>query len=220
MGMGPKYLVVKKGEHGTRIVFYSPIKKDVVNPETMMTEEAVYACLKTYYVFNAEQVEGIEIKPVSSIDKPFMNNIEVDNLVTRTQAVVRHGGNSAYYKSDDDYINMPLKSDFNDEPSYYATLLHELTHWSGAKHRLDRTKGKRFGDTAYAFEELIAELGAAFLCQQHGISGDLRHAGYIDSWLKALKNDNKAIFKASGLAQQASDFILACGTEKQELIAA
>ena len=100
---------VRKGEHGTRIVFYSPVKKDVVNPETMMTEEAVYACLKTYYVFNAEQVEGIEIKPVSSIDKPFMNNIEVDNLVTRTQAVVRHGGNSAYYKSDDDYINMPLK---------------------------------------------------------------------------------------------------------------
>ena len=85
--------------------------------------------------------------------------------------------------------------------------MHELTHWSGAKHRLDRTKGARFADAAYAFEELVAEMGAAFLCQDYGISGDLRHADYIGSWLKCLRADNKAIFNAAALAQKAADYV-------------
>ena len=79
---------------------------------------------------------------------------------------------------------MPVKSDFHSEANYYATLLHELTHWSGSPSRLDRTKGKRFGDTAYAFEELIAELGSAFLCEKYAVEGDIRHEGYIQSWLR------------------------------------
>jgi antirestriction protein ArdC len=103
---------------------------------------------------------------------------------------------------------MPIKSDFIEESGYYATLLHELTHWSGAKHRLDRTKGKRFADTAYAFEELIAEIGSAFLCEKYSVKGDIRHEGYIASWLKALKNDNKMIFKASAYAQKSTDYIV------------
>jgi antirestriction protein ArdC len=85
--------------------------------------------------------------------------------------------------------------------------LHELIHWSGANFRLDRTKGKRFADSAYAFEELVAELGAAFLCQDYQIQGDLRHADYIGSWLKCLKDDNKAIFNAAALAQKAADYV-------------
>jgi antirestriction protein ArdC len=108
---------------------------------------------------------------------------------------------------------------FQSAEHYYATFFHELTHWTSDKTRCDRdlSKGK-FGNADYAFEELVAELGAAFMCQQHGIKGDLRHAGYIESWLKCLKSDSRAIFKASALAQQASDFLLACGTDKQELI--
>jgi antirestriction protein ArdC len=199
---------VRKGESGTAIVFYSPVKTFSINPDTNQSEESFYACMKTYYVFNAEQVEGIEIKPRETIDKPFLNNVDIDNMVSNTCAVIRHGGNSAYYKRDDDYINMPVKSDFHDEAGYYATLLHELTHWSGAKHRLDRTKGKRFGDTAYAFEELIAELGSAFLCEKYAVKGDIRHEGYIQSWLQALKNDNKMIFKASAYAQKSTDYIV------------
>jgi len=199
---------VKLHEKGTQIVFYSPVKTNSINPETNQSEESFYACMKTYYVFNAEQVEGIEIKNRDIEDKPFLNNVEIDNMVMNTGASIRHSGNSAYYRPSEEYINMPVKSDFNDEAGYYATLLHELTHWSGAKHRLDRTKGKRFADTAYAFEELIAELGSAFLCEKYSVKGDIRHEGYIQSWLKALKNDNKMIFKASAYAQKSTDYIV------------
>jgi antirestriction protein ArdC len=197
---------VKLHEKGTQIVFYKPVSGVKV---TSKGDEIVYnSVFTTSYVFNAEQVEGIEIKPKETIEKPFLNNIEIDTMVSNTGAVIRHGGNSAYYKRDDDFINMPVKSDFHDEAGYYATLLHELTHWSGAKHRLDRTKGKRFGDVAYAFEELIAELGSAFLCEKYAVKGDIRHEGYIQSWLQALKNDNKMIFKASAYAQKSTDYIV------------
>jgi antirestriction protein ArdC len=198
---------VKLHEKGTQIVFYKPVSGVKKNEQGEI--ESIYSCVfNTSYVFNAEQVEGIEIKPRETIEKPFLNNIDIDNMVSNTGAVIRHGGNSAYYKRDDDYINMPVKSDFYDEAGYYATLLHELTHWSGSPSRLDRTKGKRFGDTAYAFEELIAELGSAFLCEKYAVKGDIRHEGYIASWLQALKNDNKMIFKASAYAQKSTDYLI------------
>ena len=197
---------VKLHEKGTAIVFYKPVSGVKVTSEG---DEIIYnSVFTTSYIFNAEQVEGIEIKPRDIEDKPFLNNVDIDNMVLNTGANIKHGGNSAYYRTSEDYINMPVKSDFNDEAGYYATLLHELTHWSGAKHRLDRTKGKRFGDTAYAFEELIAELGSAFLCEKYAVKGDIRHEGYIQSWLKALKNDNKMIFSASAYAQKSTDYIV------------
>ena len=204
---------VKLHEKGTQIVFYKPVSGVKVTSEG---DEIVYnSVFTTSYVFNAEQVEGIEIKPRETIDKPFLNNVDIDNMVSNTGAVIRHSGNSAYYKRDDDFINMPIKSDFISEANYYATLLHELTHWSGAKHRLDRTKGKRFGDVAYAFEELIAELGSAFLCEKFAVKGDIRHEGYIASWLEALKNDNKMIFKASAYAQKSTDYIVGFNAMEQ-----
>jgi antirestriction protein ArdC len=204
---------VKLHEKGTQIVFYKPVAGVKVTSEG---EEISYnSVFTTSYVFNAEQVEGIEIKTRDIEDKPFLNNVDIDNMVSNTGASIRHSGNSAYYRPSEDYINMPIKSDFNDEAGYYATLLHELTHWSGAKHRLDRTKGKRFGDTAYAFEELIAELGSAFLCEKYSVKGDIRHEGYIESWLKALKNDNKMIFKASAYAQKSTDYIVGFEALKQ-----
>ena len=197
---------VKLHEKGTAIVFYKPVSGVKVTSEG---DEIIYnSVFTTSYIFNAEQVEGIEIKPRVIEDKPFSNNVMVDTMVTNTGAHIKHGGNSAYFSPSEDYINMPIKSDFFDEANYYATLLHELTHWSGHKHRLDRTKGKRFGDTQYAFEELIAELGSAFLCEKYAVKGDIRHEGYIQSWLKALKNDNKMIFKASAYAQKSTDYIV------------
>ena len=197
---------VKLHEKGTAIVFYKPVSGVKVTSEG---DEIIYnSVFTTSYIFNAEQVEGIEIKPRVIEDKPFSNNVLVDSMVTNTGAHIKHGGNSAYFSPSEDYINMPIKSDFFDEANYYATLLHELTHWSGHKHRLDRTKGKRFGDTQYAFEELIAELGSAFLCEKYAVKGDIRHEGYIQSWLKALKNDNKMIFKASAYAQKSTDYIV------------
>jgi len=198
---------VKKGEKGTMIVFYSPIKKDAVNPATGDLEQSIYHCLKSYYVFNAAQVEGIEFEQVKPVLPDFNPVPALEDRIIKTGATIKHNGSQAFYRPSEDAITMPAKNTFISEDHYYATVLHEITHWSGAKHRLDRTKGKRFADTAYAFEELVAEMGAAFLCQDYGIAGDLRHADYIGSWLKCLKADNKAIFNAAALAQKAADYI-------------
>jgi len=198
---------VKKGEKGTHIVFYSPIAKDTVNPENGNIEQSIYHCLKSYVVFNAAQVEGIEFEQTKPVLPDFNPVPALEDRILKTGANIKHNGSQAFYRPSEDSITMPAKNTFIDESNYYATVLHELTHWSGAKHRLDRTKGKRFADTAYAFEELVAELGAAFLCQDYGIQGDLRHADYIGSWLKCLKDDNKAIFNAAALAQKAADYI-------------
>ena len=198
---------VKKGEKGTMIVFYSPIKKDTVNPENGNVEQSMYHCLKSYYVFNAAQVEGIDFEQPAAPEKPFNPVPDLEDRMIKTGANIKHGSNSAFYRPSEDSIHLPNKTDFKTESDYYATALHELIHWSGAQSRLDRTKGKRFADAAYSFEELVAELGAAFLCQDYKIAGDLRHADYIGSWLKCLKADNKAIFNAAALAQKAANYI-------------
>jgi antirestriction protein ArdC len=106
-----------------------------------------------------------------------------------------------------DFITMPAVSLFESEPRYYATLLHELVHWSGAPHRLGRDLSGRFGTYQYAAEELVAELGAAFLCAHLGITGELRHADYIGTWLDLLSHDDRAVFTAASKASQAADFL-------------
>ena len=197
---------VKKGEKGTPIVFYSPVSGSKIN-DAGESETTYTAVLKTYYVFNARQVEGIEIKEQEEVDKPFIVMPALEDRIVKSGANIKHGGNSAFYSPSGDFINVPEKSTFTNESSYYATVLHELTHWSGAKHRLDRVKGKRFGDSKYAFEELVAEMGAAFLCASYEVPGELQHSSYIENWLTCLKEDNKAVFKAAALAQKAADYI-------------
>lgn len=194
---------VKKGEKGTKIVFYSPVSK-----EDKATGETVeYACLKTYYVFNASQIEGIEFAKEDTDRAPFDSVAEAEARIIKTGARISHGGDAAFFAPSQDRIQLPHKDTFTDAGSYYATAFHELVHWTGAESRLNREFGKRFGDNRYAFEELVAEMGAAFLCQDYRIKGELRHAGYIDHWLKVLREDNKAIFKAAALAQKAADLI-------------
>jgi len=193
---------VRKGEKGTKIVFYTPAEK--VNKEG---EKESYAVLKAYWVFNVSQVDGIEITPVAVTEKPFTANQLAEERIIKTGARISHGGDAAFFMPSQDRIQMPHKSAFDSEASYYATAFHELTHWAGHETRLDRVKGKRFADPAYAFEELVAEMGAAFLCQDYGIQGELRHAGYIQSWLKALRDDSKAVFKAAAYAQKAATYI-------------
>lgn len=208
---------VRKGEKAAKIIFWSQAKS--TNPEG---EEKAYAFAKAYFVFNVAQVDGIDI--VVSEDKQ-NDNAKIDNCestIKATEAKIIHGGDTACFIPSSDIIRMPEIGTFQSSEHYYATAFHELTHWTSDKNRCDRDISKgRFGNPDYAFEELVAELGAAFLCSTHGIAGDLRHAGYIESWLKALKNDNKAIFKASGLAQSAADFVLNCKvSEDNELLAA
>jgi antirestriction protein ArdC len=194
---------VNKGEKGTKIVFFSSVTKEC--KVTGNTES--YNLLKSYYVFNASQVDGVTIAAPTTENKPFNSIIEADKRIEKTGAIIRHGGDSAFFAPSMDMIQMPNKSAFADESSYYATAFHELTHWSGHESRLKREFGKRFGNPEYAFEELVAEMGAAFLCQDYRIQGELRHAGYIQHWLKACRNDATAIFKAAALAQKSADYI-------------
>jgi antirestriction protein ArdC len=194
---------VRKGERGTKIVFYSPVTKE--NKSTGDVES--YNLLKAYYVFNASQVEGVTIQAPTVPDKPFNAVAEAEARIKLTGAVITHGGDSAFYAPSVDKINVPHKASFISEASYYATVFHELTHWTGAETRCNRNLKGRYGNPLYAFEELVAEMGAAFLCQDYRIAGELRHAGYIESWLKVLKEDSRAIFKAAALAQKAVDHI-------------
>ena len=195
---------VRKGEKGTRIVFFSKVDKE--NKQTGDKES--YSVLKAYWVFNASQIDGIEIVPAETVAKPFTPIEYAEERIVKTGAALSHGGDAAFYAPSVDRIQLPNKGTFDSEANYYATAFHELVHWTGAKHRLDRNLEKgRFGNPAYAFEELVAEMGAAFLCQDYGIQGELRHAGYIQSWLKALRDDSKAVFKAAALAQKAADYL-------------
>ena len=211
---------VRKGEKAAKIIFWS--KASATDKNTGESKE--YAFAKAYFVFNVQQVEGIEI--VKSEDKQNDNQriANCENTIKNSNARITHGGDTACFIPSSDIIRMPEIGTFQTAEHYYATAFHELTHWTSDKNRCDRDISKgRFGNPDYAFEELVAELGAAFLCGNHGIKGDLRHAGYIESWLKCLKNDPKAIFKASGLAQSAADYILAFNNAEateDELLAA
>jgi antirestriction protein ArdC len=205
---------VRKGEKGTKIVFYSPVTKE--NKATGDSES--YNLLKTYYVFNASQVDGVTIQAPSVPDKPFNAIQAAEERIKLTGAVITHGGDSAFYAPSVDKINVPHKVSFISEASYYATVFHELTHWTGSELRCNRNLKGRFGNPLYAFEELVAEMGAAFLCQDYRIAGELRHAGYIESWLKVLKEDSRAIFKAAALAQKAVDHINGLNAVNAEIV--
>lgn len=196
---------VKKGEKATNIVFF----KTVAGKENEEGEvEGGYSMMRGYFVFNAEQTDMEQVTPAKPEEHTFTAHAECEERIAKTGAIIGHGGDAAFYMPSQDRIQLPNKSAFANPESYYATAFHELTHWSGAKKRLDRNLNEgRFGNPAYAFEELVAEIGAAYLCADHGVTGELRHAGYIQSWLKACRDDEKAIFKAAALAQKAADYL-------------
>jgi antirestriction protein ArdC len=195
---------VTKGSKGTHIIYYSPVERGSKVTEAGEVKEYSYI-LKSYTVFNAEQVTGWEAPAIEP--KSFNAVASIEELTNKSGVKLQFGGDRAYYSPSLDFVAMPNKSQFNSEAGYYATLLHELSHWSGHESRLNRDLSGRFGNEAYAAEELIAELSAAFLCARFGIAGELRHSSYIASWLKVLKSDNKAIFKAAALAQKAADYL-------------
>ena len=172
--------------------------------------------MKGYTVFNAEQIDGLPAHFYATVP-PLNQDIEpldaVERFFASTKATIQHGGSSAFYSPARDFVQMPDLPDlptFRDRESFYAVLAHEMTHWTRHESRLDRDLGrKRFGDAGYAMEELVAEIGAAFLCADLGITPETRddHAAYIQSWLKVLKGDKRAIFTAASHAQKAADFL-------------
>lgn len=186
------------------IVFYASVK--TAKKQDSEEKQQAYKLMRYFRVYNADQVSGFEA-PALPVPKVFNNIACIEALTVKSGVRLQFGGDRAYYSPSEDYVAMPHKTQFNNEASYYATLLHELAHWSGHKSRLDRDLSGRFGNEAYAAEELIAELSAAFLCARFNIAGELRHSSYIASWLRVLKNDNKAVFKAAALAQKSADYL-------------
>lgn len=217
---------VKKGEKGTQIVLMKAAHKNLTNKVTGEDESFDYMFATTFTVFNVEQCEGLPecCYPKAQPVLPVEEGAELDPLklawVKATGLTLQHGGDRAYYTTQGDYVQMPKPESFQSQGHYWATLFHEMTHWTGHKARLNRTFGARFGDKDYAFEELVAELGAAFLCSDHGVEGELRHAGYIESWLEVLKRDKRAIFTAASAATKAAEYLHKFSIEEEEALAA
>lgn len=205
---------VRKGERSSQVAFWKvsdPATSDGAEAEGDDQQETRRPILaRGYAVFNAAQVDNDPAPITAPLPaRPEIERIEeAEAFFAAMQADVRHGGARAFYRPTSDHIQMPPFEAFRDAVAYYATLSHEVTHWTGAKSRLDRDLTGRFGSEAYAAEELVAELGAAFLCADLNLANEPRpdHAAYVSSWLKVLREDSRAIFTAASKAQQAADF--------------
>ena len=203
---------VRKGEHGSLVVYADKIIRTETTDGGEEAERAI-PFMKGYTVFNVEQIDGLPEhyygKPEARADS-VQRIAHAESFFAATGANVVHGGSRACYVPSTDNIHMPCIDFFRDAESYYATLAHETTHWTKHPKRLDRDFGrKRFGDEGYAMEELVAELGAAFLAADLALTPEVRddHAAYIASWIKVLKDDKRAIFTAASHAQRAADLL-------------
>lgn len=200
---------VRKGEKGALVVKYGTFAPK----EREDDDDRGISYLKGYTVFNVEQIENLPqefFRPAEALSTTQVPHLEaVETFVRNTGAVITYGGATACFHPTPDDILLPERSRFVDEIHLYSTLLHEMTHWSGAKHRLDRDLSGRFGTESYAMEELVAELSASFLCADLGVAHDPsgNTASYLESWLKVLKNDKCAIVTAAAKAQAAADYL-------------
>ena len=198
---------VKANEKGTTVVFYKVI--EVEDDEDDEDEDKTIPIVRGYTVFNLSQTKGLDPDEFGK-QKPNKNEVfEVaEKFIKGIKAKVQYGGNEAYYSITDDYIQSPHIRQFTSSRAFYATLLHEHVHWTGAKKRLNRSFGVDFKDDEYAFEELVAELGAAFTSAELNIGYNLKnHAVYLTQYIKILKKDKKAIFRAAAQASKATKLL-------------
>ena len=204
---------VRKGEKSTLVVFYKEYDSEPDPDDAGGGGKRRVA--RASRVFNASQVDGYTLRTAPASPGPIERLEAVDRFIYATGAQIVHGGDRAFYRPSSDHIQMPDEGLFSGtgtmtrSEGYYATLTHELTHWSGAPARLGRDMGKRFGDAAYAAEELVAEIASAFLCAELGITQDTRadHAQYLANWLTLLKDDSRAIFTAAAKASEAVAYL-------------
>jgi antirestriction protein ArdC len=204
---------VRKGEKGSLVVFANTITRSERDEKTGEDVDREIPFMKGYTVFNVEQIDSLpEIyyaKANPGID-PVQRIEHAEKFFAGLNATLHHGGNRAYYAQELDYVQMPDFVSFRDAESYYATLAHEMAHWTKHPSRLDRELGrKKWGDEGYAAEELVAELASAFLCADLNLCNEPReeNAAYIANWLEVLKRDNRAIFSAAAHAQKAADYL-------------
>lgn len=193
---------VRAGEKSTTVVF---TRKLIVKGDDDLEKQI--GMLKTFNVFNVAQIDGLPEEAPPSVLTEEQRDDAAIRFIQATKADIRHGGDRACYVPSKDFITLPHTTDFESYEHYLATALHELCHWTAAKHRLNRDLNHRFSTRSYAAEELIAELGAAFLCAHLEVKGQLRHSEYIANWLQLLKDDPRAIFTAASKASQAADYL-------------
>ncbi|HAV1826257.1 TPA: DUF1738 domain-containing protein [Enterobacter hormaechei subsp. steigerwaltii] len=195
---------VRKGEHGTTAIFYTTLEK-----ENDAGEIDHIPMLKTFTVFNVHQIDGLPLTTETvSPEATFDPLPQAENLFNKSGANIIEKGQNAFFSPSTDQVWLPERHLFSDAANFYATGLHELVHWSGGKKRLNREMKGKFGSADYAEEELVAELGSAFLMADLGIDGEVQHESYIASWLKALKNDKRYIFKAASAASKAHRYLM------------
>lgn len=214
---------VERGQKGTAAVLYRDIQVPQRNPNgTQSVDEDgtpqtnTIKLIRGFTLFNVEQCTGlpdsvIKGPPIQDRKPVWKLHKEAEDLIISNEVDVRYTNDSASYTPKGDFISMPPKCAFNNESDYYSTLMHELTHWTGHSARLNRpgiTTGGGIGTSEYAFEEMIAEIGSAFLCAEFQIPRDPNHDSYILSWIEVLENDPKAIFNSSAQAWKARNFLL------------
>ncbi len=204
---------VRKGSKGSLVVYANTITKTETDEATGEEVEQEIPFMKGYTAFNVEQIDGLS-KEYYALAEPVLDPVEridhAEQFFASLGVDIRHGGNRAFYALQPDYVQMPPFESFKDAESFYATLGHETVHWTRHSSRLDRDFGRKaWGDEGYAREELVAELGSAFLAADLGLDLEPRedHASYLASWLEVLKNDKRAIFSAASHAQRAVDFL-------------
>jgi antirestriction protein ArdC len=199
---------VRKGEHGTKVYFVKQLQ--VKNGEGDEDTRLV-PMLREYTVFNVDQCERLPDSVKSGkpmrVRNPDTRDALADEFLRTTGADIREGQGEAYFAPGADFISLPAFEAFKGADHFYNVAFHELCHWTGHRSRLDRDLKHRFGAREYAAEELVAELGAAFLSAEFSFDGDVRNAGYIANWIELLKADKRAFFTACSRAQAAADYL-------------
>jgi antirestriction protein ArdC len=200
---------VRKGEHGTKVYFVKQLQ--IKDSDSEEADTRLIPMMREYTVFNVDQCENLPDsikagKPMR-IRNPDTRDALADEFLHSTGADIREGHGEAYYVPGRDFISMPAFEAFKGADHFYNVAFHELTHWTGHKSRLDRDLKHRFGERAYAAEELVAELGAAFLAAEFSFDGDVRNAGYIATWIELLRADKWAFFTACNRASKAADYL-------------
>lgn len=209
---------VRCGERGTLSVYFNAVNKTETDASTGEECARLIRFMRHYVVFNAEQIDGLapHFHPAmegTTVIQPSTRQAAIDAFFAAIPADIRHGGDKAFFSPSQDYIQVPRPSAFKSQDHFASTLAHECCHWSGHPDRLARTFGKRFGDDAYAFEEIVATIGQSFICADLDLPPELHdsHASYVDHWLRVLKADKTAIIHASSKAEQAVRFLNAFG---------
>jgi antirestriction protein ArdC len=213
---------VRKGEHGTKVYFVKQLQ--VTDSKGAETETRLIPMLREYTVFNIDQCENLPDRVKSGrpmrVRNPDTRDALADEFLRYTRADIRQGSGEAYYVPSHDFISMPAFEAFKGSDHFYNVAFHELTHWTGHKARLDRDLKNRFGSRGYAAEELVAELGAAFLSAEFGFDGDVRNAGYIVTWIELLKADKRAFFTACNKASKAAEYLRGLALAEPAAVAA